>query len=1002
MPPSSGGREAAWLARAAATARQEAPDDHGGGKISDAVLRRRLRGVVGGAVPTGVTRDQLVEVATRLNVFSADALAITTIRRQKRISWDEHIKSIDPRAQPFDDGDEWLSSPELSQRLNEHVGRDHPANMGRDALLTHCVNFNIITQTVADRVPPVRLDNKALDALLREAAADDGVLLDAFRTLANRDEKIETALNLGIITRAQALAPMLRPDKADAMALAKVSQQVTRCLGSRRMFEGVLNADAALARIRDACKEMTQLVFYGSRRLALHWRRILGEDALLLPNLDGSLLEEHVRHCFGANTINDETHDQDILQVDAAFPGVFAGASDVTKPSNLANMFKHACNVYAGSLVTHFTCESKVLQRVRKYASARLFGVHKRLDRRYADVWQGQDVVGVPEPPTEADIGCKPLLNIEIAVANGCRPRDLAALHARQREVALEIRDILGLDAPLTKAWLRKNIRNSIKFTHNLAHVIDQQRAEAARMLEELRAANPGLSPQLLQGSVHMPQGVSLVPLSGDANKFITLDATDLHHLVCGKVEKGAAASTMRRVFRQNIVKVLGKRYGHDPDYVTAKAASKKTRFFFTGTVDTDGVSFHMHFARALRKHEEKKAKDEPKEVVKKLTTPPRTMLLVDTGRVNLVKMVVMRDGKLVWVVRQRARDQRTRRRPLTIGYTNRQYRCESGLSKAAKVDKSRLQVQQVQEAALHKELSATTCKTANLGMATRHMAAQTRLARHKWWVRGGLAALQSRQRRRTARVRKERALVRFWTGVKAQVEKLAKGGPVTLVWGVAVAATGKGNIPAPTSTIFKVAKRVLCDWSVVMGCEFRTSMLTCVPGTGGSGDVSKVCVAHAARVRSQVGERKVRRRSQDRVESRLRNGMVWGLNRKRLARRHAQGKPHNVCRRQEDTKIDWVLDGHAGEDDGTKKNKKEERLAQGVALVKYVRGLRVCQDGKKTKLFDRDVNAAHNIGLLHIFDSVEGMQRPVLFRRETDVITAALVETPHEARERV
>ncbi len=977
MPPSSGGREAAWLARAAATPPQSVSllDSHGGGHITDKALRDRLKVIVGGAaVPKGVTRDQLVEVASHLNVFSASACGVPKlVRRRGTTSWDRLTQEVVRRLEPYDDGDAWIPKDELSRRLVEHVGHAHPAKMGRDLLLQECLRFNIITQATADAAAPVYLDMGALRRLLGYPKGE-----------RKRAELLTEAFDRGLISQVQRDMTRTRPDLAAEAKAKHGTSQVVRCLGAKTMLAGLQGSSSILDRINATCELMTRLQFYGSRRLDLHLRSHL-RAGLALPAMDdGNALALYVRHCFGAKTTN-----AGIRQVSTEFAPVFSGASSLRTPKNLGNTFKHACNVYAGALVVHFTDERKVLARVRKYASARLFGVFKKRDKRYDDVWR-DDVVGVPDCPD--DVGEAPVVNVEKAVANGCTEPDLLSLHERQREVALEIKQALELDAPLTKAWLRRHMHASIRFTHRLATVVDAQRQEAERVRAELLVANPSLPPDVIAGCLHVPQGVALVPLCSHDRKFITLDATDLATIVTrgsarrkdtdqdeGEVR---AKECVRAAFKQNIGKVLGQAYACCPGVANGGGSHHATKYWFTGTVDTDGVSFHMHFERAKRPDERKKSdKKKPAAAVAKRTpSPPETTVQVDTGRVHLVKMVVMRQGRLLW--RQRQHVSR-RCSPLTLGLSNKQYRSEAGIVKKMKIDKARLRKEQLAHADMHRELAATTRKTADISMVARHLAAQTKLATQRRWPR--LKAMAPSHARRACRVRKERALVRFWQSVKTRVEAVAggPGSPVTLVWGVAVAATGKGNLPAPTTTIFKIAQRVLASWRIVFGCEFRTSKNTC-------DEHGRVREAHAVRLRSLAGKREVARRSEDRFQSRLRNGLVLGLNRRRALRRHAKGCWHKLLSRVTDVRITWEVDGHAGEPDDIKKEKKKRRLAEGVALVKYVRGLRVCQDENKLKFLDRDVNAAHNIGLLFLFDTVEGMQRPPEFVRPTKQNSAA------------
>lgn len=81
------------------------------------------------------------------------------------------------------------------------------------------------------------------------------------------------------------------------------------------------------------------------------------------------------------------------------------------------------------------------------------------------------------------------------------------------------------------------------------------------------------------------------------------------------------------------------------------------------------------------------------------------------------------------------------------------------------------------------------------------------------------------------------------------------------------------------------------------------------------------------------------------------------------------------------DVLVDWKIDGHAGESKEVKETKKA-LCKQNSLVARYVRGLRVFQDGFNTKHVDRDVNGSENIGYLWLCDNVVGRERAKTFRR--------------------
>ena len=220
--------------------------------------------------------------------------------------------------------------------------------------------------------------------------------------------------------------------------------------------------------------------------------------------------------------------------------------------------------------------------------------------------------------------------------------------------------------------------------------------------------------------------------------------------------------------------------------------------------------------------------------------------------------------------------------------------------------------------------------------------------------------------------------LAKWLTRVHDKVVKLTGVKEATVVWGVkrvsarrcrlrqaAVAPTGRGNIPVPTHRITDVVKTIK-GWTVVSGDEYRTSAASCLPAHTD---------AIAPRFRGKT--EKVARKRAATFTGRVRGGYVVGMRHRRLIKRHdtyeagaltddalvrmCEGVPHHVQHEMKRVKMDekttWVYDGHAGESAKIKAARKLFRELGGFK-AKYVRGLRVCQDGIIMKLVDRDVNA--------------------------------------------
>jgi hypothetical protein len=198
-----------------------------------------------------------------------------------------------------------------------------------------------------------------------------------------------------------------------------------------------------------------------------------------------------------------------------------------------------------------------------------------------------------------------------------------------------------------------------------------------------------------------------------------------------------------------------------------------------------------------------------------------------------------------------------------------------------------------------------------------------------------------------------------------------------TVVWGCKVAATGKGNVSAPTDRSASVATRVK-GWTVVRGDEYRTSAQSCI-------------APHeenlSPRFRGEVFTTRRRLANGESVSNRVRGGWVESLSAKRSIRRlECDGKPSTQIGTRgvklPRQKTRWKYEGSSLDSDKVKAEKKKERQELGLAC-KYVRGLRVlAKDGVTTKFIDRDVCGSINIGILWMCDNVEGLQRPSVFVR--------------------
>jgi hypothetical protein len=290
--------------------------------------------------------------------------------------------------------------------------------------------------------------------------------------------------------------------------------------------------------------------------------------------------------------------------------------------------------------------------------------------------------------------------------------------------------------------------------------------------------------------------------------RFVTLDATDLADVmgVPEGVDGALRTEAVRDALRANIVRVFGSRY----------AGGEAAEWNFTGTCDTDGDWMHLHFQRPLRTSEMKKPSTEPPPPPPiRLEAPPKLVLSVDTGRINLVKITVMLDGNVVMTSRPGGRT-----RPLSFTFTCKQYYTLIGERRRSTIQTSRQRrddTSNPRAKELRTRLSSTSLHTGMSSRILSYMRAKLELAdvSEQVWGRAlNRSAAADRRRRQTA---KDASILRWFYGVQRTVRKITGLHEATVVWGVKVAPTGRGNLSAPTDRVALLAARVE-GWTIVLG----------------------------------------------------------------------------------------------------------------------------------------------------------------------------------------
>lgn len=980
-------RLAAWSGRLLKAVPADPPAATTGVFRSDSDLKALLK-VHAKGCPASASRSDLLAHAVRLGLLSGEDALVAEPRKAKGTSrtWGQCVDAAAARPLPrplSDDSTVPYATSSLVRLLEAHVGGGQvaPAKIARATLLEQAVRLGLLTKEQADVPLPSQLPEEELKRRWKAESAASAQPSSKSRKMPSGRKALTAALlELNLVTPAEAEARISRPDRAGAMKLARESVQVTRCTSVKSLFKGIADAESIRTTLETLSSQASKLFYERSFLVWIHLHRLV-TTGQPLPDMDEGDLGVFVRRAYTIGTQNSSISDPPLKTTLGMYKKYFPSSA---RPDGY-NLVTHAANAYAAALERHFCNLDVVKARVRRYASSQLLDyVIQRPEAGEEDAaCTDFDTPAVSEElkARRKEVGHAPVYNVLSALED--MAFDVGAMHSEQRRVLDDVRAKLGLPegTPLTDRWLRKNIHSSIRFALHVASTFDQVRAEAEAVHRrfEQTISDERKRPKLRRGAT---RGATFVPLNHLKRRCVMLDATDLAAVLKLPAVEGSLVSEMvRATFQKNIQEIFGKEY--DPDVAGSGA------WTFSGTIDTDGVdSVHLHFHRRKQKSDAariaKKARKKGATAAKaassasadregaRVEAPPRLLLLVDPGRVNVASVTAMLDGKVLTVGLGKKKA-----RPLKFVFGNRQYYTLAGTVRRESI---RTRRERRNDAAfpeakqLRAALSSATLRTANVESVLAHLSAHLDRpsATEQTWKRAlGRQASADRWR---SRATKDGAILRWFYGVKRKVQERTGLGEATVVWGDAkVAATGRGNLSVPTDRIAQLASRVR-GWTVVSGDEFRSSKQSCIEPHPEN---------LSPRFRGEKVQRRVRR--SERVEAQVRDGFVTGLKAKRMLRRvradkvltrigEKEGKRSKECTK-------WTYEGHSGEDAAVKARMREVRETAGLSC-RYVRGLRVYKDQNNTKFVDRDVNGSINIGWIWIWDHVRGRVRPQMFIR--------------------
>ncbi len=922
----------AWDRRVGSIARLEQPPPTQG-FVSDLELKRKIRQAMGARptpFPADVGRARLLQVACQLNLVSSeDAARFAPQRGGRPLSWSRRVELAPPSAEPLIEGSGFVSDSTLKSALEAYIGGGvcAPEKLGRSTLLEQALKLNLLDTARAELPVPLRLGMDDLRKLWAEHVKDLGKGKRPKLT-GSRKELTAALLEAGKLSKSEAEAKCARDDRAAAMQETRLSTQACRTTSVASLFKGVPNAEAVKAALVGLSDNASRLFYQRSFLVWLHLARLV-DEGLPLPDMQGDQLNRFVRQAYTFQTENSPLKDP-VMQ--ATFDLHRRLFPILTRP-NGDNVTTHAANAYAGAMRRHFANADTVKQRIKRYASAKLFGVVRAPPPPGEEDDDENDVPVLPRP----DVGDSPLFNIVSALE--CKGFDESAMHPKQAEVLDDVRTTLGLPqgTELDSNWLRANIHASIRFSLRTVKVLDDLREQADAVQKDLERRYPDekTRPKLKKGCA---RGLHFAPLNALKRRFVTVDATDMAPLLGLPSSGPFVAQSVRETLIPNVKKIFGEKMAHHPDEATRSGEA----WYLTGTFDTDGFSIHPHFQRRKTAKEASRSASKEKPLPPpKVASVPKLLLLVDPGRVNLVTITVMKEGETMM------RTHNGRTRPLKFTFTTKQYYSLMGETRR-KVIRERRAKKDVGGADLRRQQSAASLRTGNYRNVVAYVQASLEhaAASGQAWARAlKKGAATERWRREAA---KDGVLLRWFHGVRRSVGKLTGLYDATVVWGCKVQATGKGNLSAPTERSAQVASRV-AGWKVVRGDEYNTSKLAFV-------------APHVPNLSPRFrGVKSVVRRRLDKGESvrnMVRDGWVEGLSAKRILRRvEHEGKSAKrigkKCVKQPEERTTWKYEGTSADSASAKAAKKAERQADGLAC-RYVRGLRVfIQDQGTTKFVD-------------------------------------------------
>ena len=173
-------------------------------------LIKKQTGATHTRFPKDIGRTRLLELATTLNLISAEDAQLTAAPRKNGgpTSWAKRVERAEPRDSPLFGGSGFVTDRQLKAALEAHLGDGvrAPEAIGRQKLLSQALAMNLLEDEQAAAPAPLKLDTATLQEMWdahTKARLDGGKERSKSPSLS-RKELLEALLAAGLLSEAEA------------------------------------------------------------------------------------------------------------------------------------------------------------------------------------------------------------------------------------------------------------------------------------------------------------------------------------------------------------------------------------------------------------------------------------------------------------------------------------------------------------------------------------------------------------------------------------------------------------------------------------------------------------------------------------------------------------------------------------------------------------------------------------------------------------------------------